>query len=171
MPARDLKIDPLLHHPERHGIYTVKIKISLRLYLTSPFHDDYELQLQNFCRFVDILEYRNFRKVEFRVRNRNFRVRFFWTQDFRPEVRSSIFWSLRRIGIFGNLRWNNSKTQVIIYRMKNAVLFDQLMFSRNRFHEIRIFRKLTYRVIIFGSSMRKNTASVCKVCKLNWIGK
>ena len=78
MPARDLKIDPLLHHPERHGIYTVKIKITLRLYFTSRFHDDYELQLQNFCRFVDILEnYRNFQKVEFRVRNRNFRARFF----------------------------------------------------------------------------------------------
>ena len=50
MPARDLKIDPLLHHPKRHGIYTVKIsltvKITLRLYLTSSFHDDYELQLQ-----------------------------------------------------------------------------------------------------------------------------
>ena len=52
MPARDLKIDPLLHHPERHGIYTVKIKITLRLYFTSPFHDNYELQIQNFCRFV-----------------------------------------------------------------------------------------------------------------------
>ena len=60
MPARDLKIDPLLHHPERHGIYTVKIKITLRLYFTSLFHDDYELQIQNFCRFVKILEYRNF---------------------------------------------------------------------------------------------------------------
>ena len=45
MPARDLKIDPLLHHPERHGIYTVKI--TLRLYFTSLFHDNYELQIQS----------------------------------------------------------------------------------------------------------------------------